>query len=109
MFLVVNDPEALDFTAMTYGGNMSGDLHQAMMIPSDTGEPVLFRGSTTGPSYDQSTCSPARVTWNVRPQCARLDINSLHRWAESGNVFEETKSHGVRQLVTAPELLSPIE
>ncbi len=109
VFLVVNDPEALDFTAMAYGGNMSGGLHQAMMIPSDTGEPVLFRGSTTGPSYDQSTCSPARVTWNVRPQCVRLDINSLHRWAESGNVFEETKSHGVRQLVTAPELLSPIE
>ena len=80
-----------------------------MMIPSDTGEPVLFRGSTTGPSYDQSTCSPAQVTWSVRPQCARLDVNSLHRWAEAGNVFEETKSHGVRQLVTAPELLSPIE
>ncbi len=109
VFLVVNDPDALDFTAMAYGGNMSDGLHQAMMIPSDTGEPVLFRGSTTGPSYDQSTCSPARVTWNVRPQCARLDINSLHRWAESGNVFEETKSHGVRQLVTAPELLAPIE
>ena len=38
----------------------------------------------------------------------QLDIGSLHRWAEAGNVFEETKSHGVRQLVTAPELLSPI-
>ncbi len=109
VFLVVNDPDALDFTTMAYGGNPGGDLHQAMMIPSDTGEPVLFRGSTTGPSYDQSTCSPAQVTWSVRPQCARLDVNSLHRWAEAGNVFEETKSHGVRQLVTAPELLSPIE
>lgn len=47
--------------------------------------------------------------WNVRPQCAKLDINSLHRWAEWGNVFNETGSHGVRQLVTAPELLSPID
>ncbi|MDE2972408.1 MAG: delta-class carbonic anhydrase [Acidobacteriota bacterium] len=109
VFLVVNDPEALDFTTMSYGGNMTDGLHQAMMIPSTTGEPVLFRGSTTGPSYDQSTCSPVRVTWNVRPQCAKLDIGSLHRWAASGNVFEETKSHGVRQLVTAPELLAPIE
>ncbi len=107
VFLVVNDPEALDFTAMDYAG---GDgLHQAKMIPATTGEPVLFRGSTTGPSYDQSNCSPVRVTWNVRPQCARLDINSLHRWATQGNAFNETKSHGVRQLVTAPELLSPIE
>ena len=109
VFLVVNDPGALDFTTMTYGGNTVDGRHQAKAIPSSTGEPVLFRGSTTGPSYDQSKCSPARVTWNVRPRCAKLDIHSLHRWAEQGNVFNETHSHGVRQLVTAPELLAPID
>lgn len=109
VFLVVNDPDALDFTEMVYDGNVVDGRHQAKAIPSTTGEPVLFRGSTTGPSYDQRKCSPARVTWNVRPQCAKLDINSLHRWAERGNVFNETGSHGVRQLVTAPELLSPID
>lgn len=109
VFLVVNDPGALDFTAMDYAGADGDGLHQAKMIPATTGDPLLFRGSTTGPSYDQINCSPVRVTWNVRPQCARLDINSLHRWAAQGNVFKETKSHGVRQLVTAPELLSPIE
>ena len=108
-FLVVNDPNALDFAAMAYGGNVVDGRHQAKSIPSDTGDAVLFRGSTTGPSYDQSNCSPARVTWNVRPACAKLDISSLHRWADEGNVFNETKSHGVRQLVTAPELLAPIE
>ncbi len=109
VFLVVNDASALDFTELAYGGNMVEGRPQPKLIPSNTGEPVIFRGSTTGPSYDQQTCSPAQVTWSVRPQCAKLDINSLHRWAEAGNVFEETKSHGVRQLVTAPELLSPIE
>ncbi len=109
VFLVVNDPNALDFTTMAYGGNVVNGLHQAKMIPSDTGTPVQFLGSTTGPKFNQSECSPAQVTWNVRPQCAKLDIASLHRWAESENVFEETKSHGVRQLVTAPELLSPIQ
>lgn len=108
VFLVVNDPEALDFMDMAYQGNQVNGFHQAKLIPSNTGEPVLFRGSTTGPSYTQQQCSPFQVTWSVRPSCARLDINSLHRWAESGNVFEETKSHGVRQLVTAPELLAPI-
>ena len=108
VFLVVNDDSALDFMDMAYGGNVVNDLHQALSIPSDTGKPVLFRGSTTGPSYTQSKCSPAQVTWNVRPQCARLSINSLHAWAEGGNVFKEKKSHGVRQLVTAPELLAPI-
>jgi len=110
VFLVVNDPEnALDFTKMDYTGNVVNGMHQPDMIPSNTGTPVVFRGSTTGPSYDQSTCSPLNVTWSVRPNCARVDIGSLHRWAEKGNAFNETKSHGVRQLVTAPELLSPIQ
>ena len=108
-FLVVNDASAASFLDYAYGGNTVDGKHQAKAIPVSTGTPVQFRGSTTGPSYDQSTCSPAQVTWAVRPQCMKLDINSLHAWAESGNVFNETKSHGVRQLVTAPELLSPIE
>ena len=107
-FLVVNDPEAADFMDFAYGGTARDGLHQAKAIPADTGEPVEFLGSTTGPSYDQANCSPMQVTWNVRPICMKLDLASLHRWAESGNVFNETKSHGVRQLVTAPELLSPI-
>ncbi len=109
VFLVVNDENALDFTEMAYGGNTVNGRHQAKSIPSNTGTPVVFRGSTTGPSYNQAVCSPAQVTWSVRPQCAKVDINSLNSWAENGNVFNETKSHGVRQLVTAPELLSPIE
>jgi len=108
-FLVVNDSTALDFMDMSYGGNIVNGLHQAKSLPTGTGTPVKFLGSTTGPSYTQSTCSPAKVTWNVRPNCAKLDINSLHAWADSGNVFNEKKSHGVRQLVTAPELLSPIQ
>ncbi|MEO0996301.1 MAG: delta-class carbonic anhydrase [Pseudomonadota bacterium] len=109
VFLVVNDPDALDFTELGYGDTVRDGFHQAMAIPDDTGEPVVFRGSTTGPSYTQENCSPLQVTWSVRPQCTRVDISSLHRWAENGNVFNETKSHGVRQLVTAPELLAPIE
>ncbi len=109
VFLVVNDPKnALDFTTMDYKGKAANGMHQPGSIPSDTGTPVVFRGSTTGPSYTQSKCSPLNVTWSVRPKCARVDISSLHRWAEQGNVFNEKKSHGVRQLVTAPELLSPI-
>ena len=87
---------------------MVNGLHQPLSLPRSTGTPVEFLGSTTGPSYNQSSCSPAQVTWSVRPQCEKVDINSLHKWAE-GNVFKETKSHGVRELVTAPELLSPIK
>jgi len=109
VFLIVNDPEALDFNDFTYGGNVIDGRHQPKALPTGTGAPVIFRGSTTGPSYTQSACSAVQVTWAVRPSCAKVDIRSLHAWAENGNVFNESKSHGVRQLVTAPELLSEIE
>ncbi len=108
VFLVVNDRNALDFMDMIHGGHTVDGRPQAKRIPSDTGQPILYRGSTTGPKYTQSQCSPVQVTWSVRPQCAKLDIHSLHAWAAEGNVFGETASHGVRRLVTAPELLAPI-
>jgi len=109
VFLVVNNPKALDFAAFAYSGNMAGGLHQAKSLPAGTGKPVVFAGSTTGPKYTQSVCSPLQVTWSVRPNCAKVDVNSLYKWAKVGNVFKEDHSHGVRQLVTAPELLSPIK
>lgn len=108
-FLVVNDSNALNFNDFGYEGNTVNGLHQAKAIPANSGDPVVFRGSTTGPSYNQSKCSPLQVTWSVRPMCVKVDINSLNEWGAKGNVFNETKSHGVRQLVTAPELLSAIE
>lgn len=108
VFLVVNDPKALSFLDFDYDGNIVNGLHQAKSLPKGTGTPVTFIGSTTGPSFTQSTCSPLQVTWSVHPQCAKLDINSLNAWAEKGNVFKEDHSHGIRQLVTAPELLAPI-
>lgn len=109
VFLVVNDPNALNFIDFAYRGTMRNGLHQPRTLPTGTGAPVTFLGSTTGPSYDQTTCSPLQVTWSVRPRCARLDISSLDAWAAEGNVFEEDHSHGVRQLVTSPELLAPID
>jgi len=108
-FLVVNDDKAANFMDFDYPGQKTGGLHQPKSLPGGTGQPIVFRGSTTGPSYNQKTCSPLKVTWSVRPQCMKVDINSLNNWAKSGNVFNEKKSHGVRQLVTAPELLSPIQ
>lgn len=108
VFLVVNDPNALDFADFAYADNRVNGRPQPIALPGGTGTPVVFRGSTTGPKYTEAACSPLQVTWSVRPNCARLDISSLNRWAENGNVFNETHSHGVRQLVTADELLAPI-
>ena len=109
VFLVVNDPTAPSFSSFAYAGNHKNGRPQPVSLPTGTGEAVVFRGSTTGTKYDQQTCSPYQVTWSVRPYCMRVNLLSLHAWAAAGNVFEETASHGVRELVTAPELLSPID
>jgi hypothetical protein len=107
VFTVVNDPDALDFNAMDYDGMVVDGYHQAKMIPDTSGAPVEFLGSTTGPSFNEKACSPLQVTWSVRPQCAKVDINSLGKWCED-NAFNEDHAHGVRQLVTDLRLLAPI-
>ena len=100
VFTLVNDPKALNFN----------DLKLAKDLPTNTGTPVQFLGSTTGPKYSGTKCSPLKVTWSVRPKCARLDINSVGKWCKKGNnVFKESYAHGVRKLVTNPKLLSQIK
>jgi hypothetical protein len=108
VFTVVNDASATNFNDLTYQGNIVNGLHQAKSLPTNTGEPVVFSGSTTGPKYTQHACSPVQVTWSVRPACGKVDINSLGKWCE-GNVFKEDHAHGVRKLVTNPALLSEIK
>ena len=107
VFTLVNDSSALDFNDLDYAGSQVNGYHQAKSIPSNTGAPVVFTGSTTGPSYTEQACSALQVTWSVRPQCAKLDINTIGKWCES-NDFNEDHAHGVRELVTNKALLSPI-
>ena len=108
VFTVVNDSSALNFVDFVYGGNMVNGYHQTKALPTDTGKPIEFLGSTTGPKYTGQKCSPLQVSWSVRPKCAKVDINSLSDWCE-GNVFKEDHAHGVRKLVTNPKLLSEIK
>jgi len=108
VFTLVNDSGALDFNTLDYDGNMVNGFHQAKALPGNTGKPVEFLGSTTGPKYTEQTCSPLQVTWSVRPQCAKVDINTVGKWCEE-NAFEEDHAHGVRTLVTNPKLLSEIK
>lgn len=96
------------FTLVAEGGLDFNELKLAKDLPTNTGAPVEFLGSTTGPKYTEQTCSPYLVTWSVRPKCAKLNINSVGEWCK-GNVFNEDHAHGVRKLVTSPELLSEIK
>ncbi len=108
VFTVVNDSSALNFSELSYAGNKVAGYHQAKALPANTGKPVEFSGSTTGPKYNEQQCSPMQVSWSVRPQCAKIDISSLSKWCQD-NIFEEDHAHGVRKLVTDPELLSEIK
>lgn len=108
VFTLVNDPEALNFDSFSYKGNKANGFYQAKALPTQSGEAVVFAGSTTGPKYTEQVCSPLQVTWSVRPKCAKLDIVSLGNWCKE-NAFEEDHAHGVRKLVTNPKLLSEIK
>ena len=107
VFILVNDPNALNFDDFRVGDPING-YHQPKALPSGTGEPVTYLGSTTGPSFTAELGSPLQVSWSVRPECAKLDINSLGSWCE-GNVFQEDHAHGVRKLVVDPKQLSEIK
>lgn len=106
VIVLANDENALDFEEVAEVREING-YHQAPNIPSNTGVPIEYLGSTTGPAYNEDG-SPIQVSWSVRPEVAVVDINSVKDWCDD-NVFNEDWAHGVRNLVTNPELLSPIK
>jgi len=106
VFVLVNDKNALDFADLTKYGVKNG-VNQAINIPSNTGKPVSYTGSTTGPGYNEKA-SPFQVSWGVRPKVAKVNIDTVGQWCK-GNVFKEDHAHGVRNLVTNPDLISPIK
>lgn len=105
VFVLVNDASALDFNELAKVETING-FYQAPNIPKNTGTPVAYAGSTTGPTYNKKG-SPFQVTWSVRPKVNRVSIRTVETWLAS-NVFDEDHAHGVRNLVMNPALLSPI-
>lgn len=103
VFVLVNDSKAMSFMKLTKLG-IKNELNQALNIPSNTGEPVEYEGSTTGPGYNEKA-SPLQVSWSVRPNVMKVDINTVGEWLK-GNAFDEDHAHGVRNLVVNPDLLS---
>ncbi len=106
VYVLVNDDSALDFMQLTEIAERDG-FQQAINIPDNTGDAVQYPGSTTGPGYNEKG-SPFQVSWSVRPQVAKVNIETVAQWF-SGNVFDEDHAHGVRNLVVNPDLLSAVE
>lgn len=103
VYVLVNDETALNFNELTKHEVING-LAQASNIPNNTGTPVQYTGSTTGPGYNEKG-SPFQVSWSVRPKVAKVDIASVGKWCQ-GNTFNEDHAHGVRNLVINQDLLS---
>ena len=106
VMVLVNDPAAADFTELAKISEAEG-RHQPVNLPTDTGAPVEYAGSTTGPSYNEAG-SPLQVSWSVRPEVKKVNIGSVDAWFRD-NVFDEDHAHGVRNLVVDEALLSPID
>ncbi len=106
VYVLVNDNKALDFTSLTKFETRNG-YQQAINIPTNTGNPVQYTGSTTGPGYNEKA-SPFQVSWSVRPKVAKVNIETVGKWCK-GNVFGEDHAHGVRNLVKNPALLSQMK
>lgn len=105
VYVLVNDKNALDFAELTRHGLKNG-FQQALNIPDNTGAPIQYAGSTTGPGYNEKG-SPFQVSWSVRPKVLKVNIETVGEWSK-GNVFKEDHAHGVRNLVINPDLLSKI-
>lgn len=103
VFVVVNDGTGHDFNQLTKHDNLNGK-YQAVNMLFNTGNPIEYTGSTTGPGYNE-IASPLQVSWSVRPQVAKLDIDTVKKWCES-NVYNEDHAHGVRNLIINTDLLS---
>lgn len=97
-----NDDMVLRVYAQAY---VVGEGGQAPARPS--GDLVSYAGSTTGPSYDNQTCSPARVRWEVNPRVEVLDKAALDSWCKTNPWIGEDHPHESRELVTNPAWLSP--
>jgi hypothetical protein len=106
VFVLVNDKKALDFEDLTKSGMING-YQQALNIPNNTGKPIQYSGSTTGPSFNEQG-SPLQVTWNVRPKVAKVNISTVANWCK-GNIYKEGHAQGVRNLVENLNLLSEIK
>lgn len=105
VFVVVNDDSAADMVELNKVEMVDG-FWQAPNLRNDTGSPVQYSGSTTGPSYNEKG-SPLQVSWSVRPEVIKVSAKSVAAWL-SGNEFDEKYAHGVRNLVVNQALLSKI-
>jgi len=69
----------------------------------DHSNSVMYAGSTTGPSHDNSVCSPYSITWHVDKDCHRVSPeafdNLCQQKSELYNLVNDLAPHGSRVLL----------
>ena len=64
---------------------------------------VMYPGSTTGQSWDNSVCSPYAITWHVDKECHQVSPESFDNLCkvmkETYNMEADLYPHGSRKLV----------
>ena len=94
------DPYAL-LPAADVGELLELELVPLLSLPADT---INTMAKSAG--YDNATCSPARVNWEVAPDSLALSKSELASWCGNNPWSGEDHPHGSRTLVTALEWLS---
>merc|ERR1712217_498718 len=65
---------------------------------------VMYSGSTTGPSHDNSVCSPYVITWHVDKKCYRVSPEIFDAFCqqmdERYGLVDDLKPHGSRKLLS---------
>eukprot|EP00438_Fugacium_kawagutii_P033066 Skav220248 [mRNA] locus=scaffold4467:25103:28283:- [translate_table: standard] len=84
------------------GGPVVDDLlHGWTVVGHDNS--VMYPGSTTGQSWDNSVCSPYAITWHVDKDCHQVSPESFDNLCkmmkEQYNMVSDLKPHGSRILV----------
>ena len=105
VYVLVNDDSAADFQKLNEVVLVDG-LHHAVNMPQNLGDPTRYHGSSTGPTFNEAG-SPFQISWSVYPRALKVSTSSVAAWL-SENEFDEDHGHGVRNLVTNPDLLAPI-
>lgn len=84
------------------GGETVDDLLHGWTVV-DHSDSVMYAGSTTGPSHNNTVCSPYSITWHVDKACHRVSPESFDNLCKQMQEYYAMESdlypHGSRTLV----------
>jgi len=94
VFLIVNDAATTQAIDATSGG---------WKIESPHVGAVMYPGSTTGTSHDNSVCSPYAITWHVDKACNKISASAFDKMCHDMKTMfgldHDLAPHGSRKIV----------